>query len=115
MSGGNNSNPYNPFLDKLKTSGPGQRPPSLDELEPVVCPKCGNSIFDRYFKMYRLSALKTANGKEQVFNVPAYVCASCAEIIDLDKNKAAHDEAREKTEPVTEEKAVPVTEEKADK
>jgi len=78
------SNQFNPFLEKLKDI-PGQRPPSIDELDPLVCPKCGNSIFDRYFKMYKLSSLKTASGKEQLFNVPVYVCASCAEILDTSK------------------------------
>lgn len=76
---------FNPFLDKLKDVAP-KRPPSLDELESVVCLKCGNSIFDRYFKMFKMSALKTASGKEQHFNVPVYVCASCSEILDLSKN-----------------------------
>lgn len=78
-------NQFNPFLEKLKDL-PGQKPPTIDELDPVVCLKCGNCIFDRYFKMYKLSALKTANGKEQNFNVPVYVCASCAEILDMSKN-----------------------------
>ena len=75
------SNQFNPFLEKLKDI-PGQRPPAIDELDPLVCLKCGNSVFDRYFKMYRLSSLKTASGKEQLFNVPVYACASCAEILD---------------------------------
>jgi hypothetical protein len=35
--------------------------------------------------MYKLSSLKTASGKEQLFNVPVYVCASCAEILDTSK------------------------------
>jgi len=82
----NNSNPnniFNPFMDKLKDLPKPQRPPTMDELDPVICTKCGNSIFDRYFKMFKMSALKTASGKEQVFNVPVYVCASCAEILDM--------------------------------
>ncbi len=76
---------FNPFLEKLKDVAP-KRPPALEELDPVVCLKCGNSIFDRYFKMFKMSALKTASGKEQHFNVPVYVCASCSEILDLSKN-----------------------------
>jgi len=79
-------NQFNPFLDKIKDF-PAPKPPTLEELDPVVCLKCGNSIFDRYFKMYRLSALKTANGKEQNFNVPVYACASCAEILDMSKKE----------------------------
>ena len=77
------NNIFNPFLDKIKNLPNPKRPPSIDELDPVVCPKCGNSIFDRYFKMFRMSPLKTASGKEQIFNVPVYVCASCAEILDM--------------------------------
>ncbi len=80
-----NANQFNPFLEKLKDVAP-KRPPTLDELDPVVCAKCGNSIFDRYFKMFKLSALKTASGKEQHFNVPVYVCAACSEILDMSKN-----------------------------
>jgi len=89
-------NQFNPFLDKLKDL-PGQRPPTIDELDPVVCLKCGNSIFDRYFKMYKLSALKTANGKEQNFNVPVYACASCAEILDMSKSEPATKEPEQET------------------
>jgi len=95
-------NQFNPFLEKLKEL-PGQKPPTIDELDPVVCQKCGNSIFDRYFKMYRLSALKTANGKEQNFNVPVYVCASCAEILDMSKKE-------EVKEPVSDTKEKDATE-----
>jgi len=76
------NNQFNPFLDKLKDLPTPKRPPTLDELDPIVCPKCGNCIFDRYFKMFKMSPLKTASGKEQLFNVPVYVCASCAEILD---------------------------------
>ena len=82
MSNETPNNLFNPFLNKVAA----KRPPTLDELDPVTCKKCGNSIFDRYFKMYKLSALKTASGKEQNFNVPVYVCASCSEILDLSNN-----------------------------
>jgi len=91
----NNSgqNPYNPFLAKLNE----RKPPTLDELDQILCPKCGNIIFDRYFKMYKLSALKTASGKEQLFNVPVYVCASCSEILDTSNidNETEKDPSKE--------------------
>jgi len=103
MKNGNpKQNPFNPFLNKLKDIPSNQKPPSLDELDPVICPKCGNSIFDRYFKMFKMSPLKTASGKEQLFNVPVYVCASCAEILDMtnvDNNTAElKEEPKEKKE-----------------
>jgi len=72
------NNKVNPFLKDTI--------PTLDELDPIICPKCENSIFDRYFRMYKLSALKTASGKEQHFNVPVYVCASCSHVLDMSNN-----------------------------
>jgi len=102
----NGNQPFNPFLNKLKDlPAAPQRPPSLDELDPVICPKCGNSIFDRYFKMFKMSALKTASGKEQVFNVPVYVCASCAEILDMSNADNSTEETTKETEKEKDDKA----------
>ena len=89
MQNGKNQKPFNPFLEKLNGGSTYTKPPTLDELEVVVCAECGNSIFDRYFKMYKLSALKTASGKVQHFNVPVYVCASCSAILDMSNNDNA--------------------------
>ena len=88
--------PFNPFLENLSKITAPPKPPTIEELDPVVCSECGNSIFDRYFKMYRLSALKTANGKEQNFNVPVYVCASCITILDLSNNNTPEEPLNEK-------------------
>jgi len=95
------SNTINPFLEKLNKMTP-PRPPSIDELDPLTCKKCGNSIFDRYFKMFKMSALKTASGKEQIFNIPVYICASCTEILDtnsetIDTPKPEKEKKKEKS------------------
>ena len=85
MSKDTSGKQFNPFLDKLVKETLPKKVPTLEELDPVVC-KCGNCVFDRYFKMFKMSALKTASGKEQFFNVPVYVCASCGEILDMSNN-----------------------------
>ena len=78
----------NPFL------GP-QMNITKKDLETIMCPKCDNNIFDRYFKILRLSALKSQTGKPQYLNMPIYVCANCATILDIDEDKEEN-----KTEPV---------------
>ena len=44
---------FNPFLDKLVKETLPKKVPTLEELDPVVC-KCGNCVFDRYFKMFKM-------------------------------------------------------------
>ena len=77
---------WNPFL----------KTPATEELEPCACLDCGNSIFDRYFKMYKINALKSASGKTELYTVPVYVCASCSKILNPDEEKKT-----EKTEEST--------------
>lgn len=69
--------PHNPFLNQG---------PKLEDLEQMTC-VCGNSIFDQFYKMYKLSALNSPTGKPQVFHVPVFSCASCGEILDIKKEE----------------------------
>ena len=86
------NNPFNPFLEKLKEMPKPPKPVSLEELELMKCTKCNNNLFDRYFKMYKLDASKTASKKEQHFNVPVYVCASCSCILELKETNLTKEE-----------------------
>ena len=68
---------WNPFLKKL-------RPPSMDDLVGVFCPKCGNSIWGRFFKLLKN---KDQQKDGQLYTVPAYVCANCAEVLEIEPKK----------------------------
>jgi hypothetical protein len=59
--------------------------PKMEDLTPLSCPSCANSIFDQYYRMYKLSSLNSPDGKAKVFNVPVFVCANCSEILDIKK------------------------------
>lgn len=72
-------NEKNPFIKNSFSA------PKMEDLIPLSCKSCGNSIFDQYYRMYKLSALNSPSGKPQVFNVPVFVCASCSEILDIKK------------------------------
>jgi len=66
---------WNPFLKNKN---------SLDKLEEITCPKCNNTVFDRYYKLYKLSAFDNVKGIPQVYNSPVFVCAQCAEILNIE-------------------------------
>jgi hypothetical protein len=70
---------YNPFMKGLNQG------PKIEDLDQLQCVSCGNSIFDQFYRMYRMSALTSPNGKAQVFHVPVFACASCGEILDIKK------------------------------
>lgn len=65
----------NPFL---------KRTPTLDELDPVGCVKCGNGIFGRYYRVYKP---KGESSTSNLFTVPVFVCANCSEVVS-----SKHDE-----------------------
>lgn len=69
------------------TNNPFLKSPTLDELEACVCLDCGNSIFDRYYRMYKVNALKSPTGKTELYTVPLYVCANCSKILNPDEEK----------------------------
>jgi hypothetical protein len=77
--------PFNPFLKTMQG-------PKIEDLDQLQCASCGNSIFDQFYRMYKLSALKSATGKSQVFNVPVFACASCGELLDIKKIEGATEE-----------------------
>lgn len=63
----------NPFLKK---------PPALEDLDPVACPKCGNGVFGRYFRVLRP---KGGDASSPLFTQPLFVCANCSEVINSEK------------------------------
>lgn len=70
------------MFDKDKRVNPLTMNLSLSDFSHVSCPKCQNEIFDMFYKIMRLSALKSPSGKEQFIHLPVYVCASCGAILD---------------------------------
>lgn len=71
----------NPFLNH------GASSVKQEDFEPVGCKSCGNAAFDQYYKLFKLSALKSPTGKPQMYNVPIFVCANCGEILDPKKEE----------------------------
>ena len=69
---------WNPFLKKA---------PTLDELDQVACPKCGNGIFGRHFRVFRQ---KGAPPDSQLFTMPIFACANCGEIVSSKKEDDAN-------------------------
>jgi hypothetical protein len=87
----NDRNNFNPF-GKSALQGP-----KLEDLLSVSCLSCSNSIFDQYYRMYKLSALNSPTGKAQVFNVPVFVCSNCGEILDVKKIENGLEESVDKS------------------
>ena len=71
----------NPFLN------PGAASITQEDFDAVSCKKCGNAAFDQYYKLYKLSALKSPTGKAQLYNVPIFVCANCGDVLDPKKEE----------------------------
>ena len=67
-----------------------------DDFEQVACPKCGNAAFDQYYKLFKLSALKSPTGKTQIYNVPIFVCVACNYILDPKKEETFEKKLDEK-------------------
>ena len=72
-------------------------PVSRSDYEDIVCPECKNSVFGKFFKILRLPAIKSPNGKAMYVNLPVYVCASCALVLDTE-NSAKDTSTEEKIE-----------------
>lgn len=66
---------WNPFLQQQ------QRGPTMDDLNPTLCPQCQNSIFGRYFRLFKLKE-EVADVPKKTYSTIAYVCANCAHVLD---------------------------------
>lgn len=53
----------------------------------VVC-KCGCKFFRPVFILKRMSALVSPTGKEEIIDIPVYVCDKCGEVAEHFKNNA---------------------------
>lgn len=65
-----------------------QQSVSINDFEEVVCTECGNDAFAKYFKIYKLSALKSPTGKEENQSIPVYACANCGKIFNIQEEKS---------------------------
>lgn len=61
---------------------------TMNDFEEVVCPECGNDAYAKYFKIYKLSALKSPSGKEEHGYAPVYACANCGKIYNIQEEKS---------------------------
>lgn len=55
------------------------------EYEEATCKECGNCLFAKYYKIAKVSALKSPTGKEAWIEMPTYVCTNCNMIFDNSK------------------------------
>ena len=55
---------------------------SMEDFDVTVC-ECGNDAFAQYYKIYRLSALKSPSGKEVLQAAPIYACAACGKVFNI--------------------------------
>ena len=53
----------------------------------VVC-KCGCKTFKQVYVLKRISSLITGTGKEEIAEIPVFVCSSCGEVPAEYKNNA---------------------------
>lgn len=53
----------------------------------VVC-ECGSKIFNQAFVLKRISPLVTGTGKEEVAEIPVYVCAKCGKVPEVYTNNS---------------------------
>tara|TARA_R100000005_G_C4908719_1_gene147417 strand:- start:255 stop:521 length:267 start_codon:yes stop_codon:yes gene_type:complete len=51
-----------------------------DDLEDIVCDKCGSQCFEQTFLFKKLSAVYSPSGKEAMIPVQIYRCADCGHI-----------------------------------
>ena len=49
----------------------------FNDFEEIICPECENDALAFCFKLLRLSALKSSDGKESRRAIPTYSCAAC--------------------------------------
>ena len=52
----------------------------------IVC-KCGNKVFIQAVVLKKISALISPSGKEEIVEIPVYVCSKCGEVPEEYKNK----------------------------
>lgn len=52
----------------------------------VVC-KCGSKVFIPAVVLKKVSALVSPSGKEELVDIPVYVCAKCGEVPEEFKSK----------------------------
>jgi ribosomal protein L37E len=83
-----NNDQWNPFLKPSQSL-------KDEDFEAVSCKQCGNAAFDQYYRLYKLSALKSPNGKQQIYNVPIFVCANCGYILDPRKDEISTENTSE--------------------
>lgn len=51
----------------------------------VVC-SCGSKIFKQAFVLKNLSKLVSTTGRDEIIEIPVFVCAKCGEVPDVYKN-----------------------------
>ena len=60
-----------------------------NDLEDVVCDKCGSQCFEPTFLFKRLSAVLAPSGKDTMIPLQIYRCADCGHINDIFLPKTA--------------------------
>ena len=54
-----------------------------NDLEDIVCDKCGSQCFEQTYLFKKLSAVLSPNGQETMIPLQIYRCADCGHINDI--------------------------------
>ena len=54
----------------------------------IVCDKCGSKLFEPAYVLKRVSKLVSPSGRDEVIEIPVFVCAKCGEIAPHYKSNA---------------------------
>ena len=68
--------------DGLKMNA-GQVNINPNDLEDIVCDKCGSQCFQPVFLFKKLSAILSPTGNENIIPLQIYRCADCGHINDM--------------------------------
>lgn len=61
---------------------------SILSAQNVVCEKCGSKIFTPAYVLKRVSKLVSQSGRDEVLEIPLFVCAKCGEVAPHYKSNA---------------------------
>lgn len=56
-------------------------------LQKITCVNCDSEIFEQKFLVKRLPALQSPTGKEQIVNLPVFICENCKHIFGQPKKE----------------------------
>ena len=78
--------PNNDFNAQMTTMASLEMQKAIVNSPNVVC-ECGSKVFAPGVVLKKVSALTSPTGKEEIIDIPVYVCAKCGEVPRVYKDK----------------------------